>query len=185
MCSQEIFEQRILFLRIVFLFLVLFFSGTFARQDSLQVAGKTPEAGYRSWVGPRLGLTLVTGETADKLRDDYDAGPIISQFGWQWETRFMTVEDGMTGVTEFVLLVGGCEQGVFLPSLTTLIGLRSSGGAEFGLGPNVSLTGVGYVVAMGVTTTQGQLNFPMNMSLAMNKKGYRISFLIGFNAVKI
>ncbi|MBN2103409.1 hypothetical protein JW835_05135 [bacterium] len=167
------------------LYLVLSAHGLIAQQDSLQVSKTADTIPYQSMVGPRIGITLLTGKAAAKLKDKFDAGPVITQFGWQWETRFFTVEGGVTAVTEFVLLVGGMEQGILLPSFSTLVGIRSASGAEFGLGPNISLAGVGYVIALGVTKTSGRLNFPMNVSLAMSKKGVRISFLVGFNAVKI
>ena len=49
-----------------------------------------------SLFGPRIGFTIIGGETADKLRDDYDAVPFITQFGWQFEWRFFSVDDGPT-----------------------------------------------------------------------------------------
>jgi hypothetical protein len=165
--------------RLLFLTVLLQLSARAAAPDA---TAEPAGPGYRSFTGPRLGLTLITGETADKLRKDFEAGPWISQFGWQWETRFMTVEGGVTGVTEFVLLAGGMEQGVFLPSLSMLIGLRGPGGLEFGLGPNLSLAGAGYVLALGATKTSGKLNFPVNLSAALGRKGARISLLFGFNA---
>jgi hypothetical protein len=118
--------------------------------------------------GPRLGMTIIGGEMANKLKEDYDAVPFITQFGWQFEWRFFSVADGPTGVVECVPLIGGVEQGLFLPSLTVPIGMRLQNGIEFGVGPNVSVAGFAIVIAAGV-------------SLLPSKKGTRLSFLIGFN----
>ncbi len=133
--------------------------------------------------GPRVGLTLITGELADKLKDEYDATPFITQFGWQFERRYTATENGLTGLTEFVPLVGGIEQGLFLPSLSFLMGLRTAKGAEFAFGPNLSLSGVALVFAVGVTKIYGNLNFPINLSAISSKSGTRISLLFGFNTV--
>ena len=133
--------------------------------------------------GPRIGVTFITGKLADTLRTKYGAAPIITQFGWQLEKRFIATESGLSGLTEFVPLIGGLEQGLFLPSLSFLIGLRTAKGSEFGVGPNISLGGFAYVLAAGVTKNYGGLNFPINASLVMTKKGLRISLLIGFNSV--
>lgn len=131
--------------------------------------------------GPRFGATLATGETARRLDEDYDASPVFTQFGWQFETRIFHIEDtGLTGVTEWVPLVGGLEQGLFLPSLTFLVGLRTAGGTEVGIGPNVSATGAAYAVAAGVTRSYGRLNVPVNVSAVFSDDGVRFSLLLGF-----
>ncbi|MDX5347094.1 MAG: hypothetical protein LPK19_07585, partial [Hymenobacteraceae bacterium] len=78
--------------------------------------------------GPRLGLTVVgPGELADKL-DERGVAQVISQFGWQFETRIFTTERGTSGLIELVPLVGGLEQGTFLPSISGIVGLRNGSG---------------------------------------------------------
>lgn len=77
--------------------------------------------------------------------------------------------------------VGGLEQGVTLPSLTWLVGLRSAGGAEFGLGPNVTPAGVALALAGGVTFRSGALNVPVTFAVVPSKAGMRVSMLTGFN----
>ena len=57
----------------------------------------------------------------------------------------------MAAVNEWVVLLGGLEQGHVLPSLNWLVGLRTREGAEFGIGPNVTPAGVALVFAAGVT----------------------------------
>ena len=132
--------------------------------------------------GPRLGVTLIApGKMADRLKEDYNADPVISQFGWQFETRIFHSDNGAAGLVEFVPLIGGLEQGLFLPSATALIGLRSRTGYEFGVGPNVSLAGAGLAVAAGTTITSGNMNFPINFAAVPGRGGARYSMLIGFN----
>ena len=134
--------------------------------------------------GPRVGLTFISGALADTLKSQYSAGPFITQFGWQFEQRFIATEKGLSGLTEFIPLIGGLEQGLFLPSLSFLVGLRTATGSEFGFGPNVSLSGVAYVFAGGSTKEYGGLYFPINASLILMKNGARVSLLIGFNSVQ-
>ena len=140
------------------------------------------EYGYTKLSGPRLGVTILTGEIAKKLKDDYDAVPVITQFGWQFETRFFTLEDGTAGLVEGIVLVGGVEQGLFLPSLSGLIGVRSKTGFEFGLGPNLSVTGFGLILAAGVNFSSDNINFPVNFAVLPSDKGLRFTILVGFNA---
>jgi hypothetical protein len=134
--------------------------------------------------GPRVGVTMLTGDLADRVSEDFEAGPFISQFGWQFENRLFTTDRGLSGVTEWVLLVGGLEQSVVLPSATFLVGLRSRGGAEIGFGPNLSAGGAAYVIGAGVTFRYDDLQFPVNASVALSKDGPRISLLTGFTIVK-
>ena len=132
--------------------------------------------------GPRLGATLITGKMKDKLKNDYNVFPVITQFGWQFEWRFFSIDDGPTGVVECVPLIGGVEQGKFLPSISALVGIRSAKGFEFGLGPNASVSGVGIVFATGVTIQKGKLNWPINFAVAPSSSGVKFTLLVGFNA---
>ena len=66
-----------------------------------------------------------------------DDGPNINYSVWmQWESRFI---DGgnITGLS-WVVLLGGMERGKFLPSISSLIGLRTIEGFEMN-GPNLTL----------------------------------------------
>lgn len=133
--------------------------------------------------GPRMGITYLSPGIEAKAEELVAQGvaPVVTQFGWQWETRFFSIEDGPTGVSEWVLLAGGLEQGLFLPSLTWLVGLRSSQGAEFGVGPNVTPAGAALAFAGGITLRNGPINFPLNAAIVPSRDGVRVSFLAGFN----
>jgi hypothetical protein len=137
----------------------------------------------RSLSGPRLGVTFLDHGVRQDLTENTDltVGPAITQFGWQFEKRFYTSDDGPTAVTEWVLLLGGLDQGVALPSLSWLIGGRTRNGAEFGVGPNLTPLGAAVAVAAGVTFRAGALNVPLNLAVVPSKSGLRVSFLAGFN----
>jgi len=132
--------------------------------------------------GPRFGMTALAPGVVDKLKErDIVVGPNISQFGWQFEKEFYSKGSGLAAVNEWVVLAGGLEQGVVLPSLSWLVGMRTRDGAEFGIGPNVTPAGVGLVVAAGVTMRTGTFNIPLNIAVVPSKVGTRVSVLSGFN----
>ena len=129
--------------------------------------------------GPRVGATVVTpGSASDFIQNDLmspgDDGwgnsstALITQYGWQLETRFIESEE-ISGLVEWVFLVGGMERGLFLPSVSSLFGMRAKSGFEGALGPNLSLTGVGMVLAVGYTFKTGNLNVPINLSFVPGK----------------
>ena len=116
----------------------------------------------------------------DTLRDhQIDAGWALSQFGWQFEKRIKTSPTGLSAVNEWVVLAGGLEQGIVIPSLSWLVGLRTGSGVEFGLGPNVTPAGVALVA--GGVTVEGRLNVPFNVAVVPSRAGMRVSVLTGFN----
>ena len=89
----------------------------------------------------------------------------------------------MSGLAEFVPLVGGLEQGKFIPSLSGILGIRGPKGFEFGLGPNVTPIGANIVLAVGTSIrTASGINFPINLAVVPGNGGARISLLVGFNA---
>jgi hypothetical protein len=132
--------------------------------------------------GPRIGMTALSDGLVEKLhRRSIDVRPTISQFGWQFERQFYSKTSGVAAVNEWVVLVGGLDQGVALPSVSWLVGLRTREGTEFGVGPNVTPAGVALAFAAGVTMRAGVLNVPMNVAVVPSKAGTRVSFLTGFN----
>jgi hypothetical protein len=132
--------------------------------------------------GPRFGFTSLSEGVVEKLRErQIDVGPSITQFGWQFEKQFYNKDSGLAAVNEWVVLVGGLEQGVALPSVSWMAGLRTKEGTEFGVGPNITPAGVALAFAAGVTLRAGILNVPMNVAVVPSKAGVRVSFLTGFN----
>ena len=132
--------------------------------------------------GPRFGVTFLSDGVRDTLGErGAELGIAISQFGWQKEKRFLSSPAGWTGVTEWVLLFGGIDQGTVIPSLSWLVGWRSANGVEFAAGPNLNPAGAGLAIAGGVTFRTGSLNIPVNLAVVPSRNGARISMLAGFN----
>lgn len=145
-----------------------------------------PVARTVSLAGPRIGVTMLTDRMVAKIQDDANLSVRngISQFGWQFERQFYAKGDGPTVLNEWVLLAGGLDQGVLLPSLSWMVGVRSHEGTEIGVGPNVSASGVGLVIAAGITMRAGVLNVPMNVAVVPSRLGPRVSVLTGFTLRK-
>ena len=133
--------------------------------------------------GPRFGLTMLGEKHMQALREKeiFLERPVVSQFGWQFERRLYTSDDGVTALMEVVPLLSGLEQGVAIPSFNWLAGVRTATGTEFGIGPNLTPAGVGLVIAAGVTIRQGALNIPLNFAVVSSKSGPRVSIMTGFN----
>jgi len=141
-----------------------------------------PVAATADLSGPRFGLTLLSeGVVADLATRDIDVAPHLSQFGWQFERQFFATGGPVTMVTEWVALLGGLEQGVALPSLSWMVGVRTRDGAEFGIGPNVTPAGTALVLATGMTFRAGALNVPVNVAVVPSRSGTRVTLLTGFS----
>jgi hypothetical protein len=151
-------------------------------QTSSDVTIPPPRLKTVSLSGPRFGVTALSDGVVAKLQErSIDVSSSISQFGWQFEKEFYSKDGGVAALHEFVFLLGGLEQGVALPSLNWLVGIRSSNGAEFGIGPNITPAGVALTLAAGVTFRSGALNVPVTVAVVPSKAGSRISMLTGFN----
>jgi hypothetical protein len=135
--------------------------------------------------GPRFGVTALSDGVMNDLKErGFDAPPMISQFGWQIEKAFYRSDSGVSAITEWVVLMGGLEHDLRIPSMTWLVGMRSATGAEFGIGPNISPAGSALALAAGVTFRRGYLNVPVNVAVVPSKTGTRISILTGFNMLR-
>jgi len=154
----------------------------------LTVSILTVDAQIQKLAGPRVGMTMVQAGLlanilkkdvsffSDENRESWDGtslgkyGAVMSQYGWQWESRFA---DGgeVTGIVEWIALVGGMEKGMFLPSASSMVGLRTAKGIEFAVGPNLSLGGIAMVIGAGYNFKFGKLNLPVNIVYvpSMNK----------------
>ena len=152
--------------------------------------------GPRRLGGPRTGITVLSAGAVDRINEAFnecytfscesdgptvsESFPVVTQFGWQFETRMFQSSGGLTGLTEWVVLVGGADRGLFLPSLTFLAGVRAPGGFEVGVGPNLSLAGAAYAVTVGMNNEVGEVNVPLNLAVVLGQDGPRASILVGF-----
>ncbi|MEK7401206.1 MAG: hypothetical protein AABZ80_02465 [Gemmatimonadota bacterium] len=133
--------------------------------------------------GPRFGVTWLSGSLTDTIKRRFgtDITPVITQFGWQFEKQFSSLEGGPVALNEFILLVGGLDQGTAIPSFTWLVGVRTQGEFEFGVGPNATPAGVALAVSVGQTFRAGALSLPVNIAIVPSRFGTRASILAGFN----
>jgi len=136
---------------------------------------------YRS--GPRFGVTHLGGSITNRLATErnIDVAAVVTQFGWQFERQFAGIENGPTALNEWIFLVGGMDQGAFLPSVSWLVGVRTKSQFEFGVGPNATPAGVALAFSTGMTFRAGALAIPLNIAVVPSKYGVRTSILSGFN----
>lgn len=94
--------------------------------------------------GPRLGATYFTGDAADYLakesyRGGHNAMPIMFMFGYQFEVQYVN-SGRFQALFEFIPTVTGLDQGIVMPNISILNGLRDNvKGWEFALGPTIGV----------------------------------------------
>jgi len=94
--------------------------------------------------GPRMGLALVGGDlenvlTRSEKEGGYEALPILSQFGYQFEKVYLS-SGNFQALAEGMVLMTGLEQGLFNPSFAFMNGFRNSKtGIEVAFGPSIKL----------------------------------------------
>jgi hypothetical protein len=143
-------------------------------------------AQIESLAGPRIGTVFISSSLAsgflnnevplfdDKMPKDYKdgKGAITSLYGWQFESRFADGGD-ITGIVEWIILAGGVERGKLLPSVSSLVGVRTSSGLEFAVGPNLSIGGIAMVFGAGYNLKVGNLNMPVNFAFVPGRQATR------------
>lgn len=140
-----------------------------AFQSSAQIQySSTNAANYDSQVqrnaGPRFGITYITnGKLTDELEKEGVTSNWISQFGYQFEKQILG-DDKIAGIVEGILFIGGVDQGLFLPSISGMFGIRNSSGLEIAVGPNISISGSAMVIGFGKSFNFGNLNIPINIA---------------------
>jgi hypothetical protein len=133
--------------------------------------------------GPRVGVTIIGGDLGKMLTDN-GMKNYISQFGWQFETRYFSTSSGFQGLVEFVPILGGFENDNPTLSATLLVGFRTPEGFEIGAGPNISTAEGGshsFIFAVGVTAHTDDVNIPVNLAIAPSSNSTKYTLLIGFN----
>lgn len=107
-------------------------------------SSKNTRSGRLNASGPRIGLTVLTGTQADRFAEPmqkggFDGYPAMFQFGYQMEAQYLN-EGAFQALFEFIPLITGLDQGLFIPSFTLMNGLRNNrNGWEFAFGPTVVL----------------------------------------------
>jgi TolB-like protein len=131
----------------------------------------TPEVQALDLSGPRMGLTIMTGQAAElftkpKNEGGYDILPVITQFGYQFEIKYLN-EGNFQALFEIVPIISGLDQGLFIPSITLLNGLRSNkSGWEVGFGPQLIINrqAKGYFDESGIFVPVSGGSFPQDKS---------------------
>jgi len=96
--------------------------------------------------GPRMGFTCFSFEPSTskiladkKYKGGFEAIPVMFQFGYQFEKQYLN-EGNFQALFEFVPMVTGLDQGLFIPSFTLMNGIRNNtSGWEFAFGPTISI----------------------------------------------
>jgi hypothetical protein len=115
--------------------------------------------------GPRVGMTIITnGSLSDCLESNF-----MTQFGYQFEKQ-IAGDEQIAGLIEGIVMIGGLEQGLFIPSVSGLFGARTASGFEFAMGPNLSPAGAGLVIGVGKTIKMESINIPINFAFVPSTK---------------
>lgn len=150
--------------------------------------------------GPRTGFTYIyttQEEFNNKIQSIYENEdkvytPLITQFGLNLEQRILLGDTLSHFAFQEVILIGGLDQSIIIPSLSFLIGYRHNNGLEIGLGPNFSITtksngdlssSVSVVYSIGWTFSFKNVYVPINLAFVPTPiDGHpRITLLTGFN----
>ena len=109
-------------------------------QDQWSMGGVPDNSVVNTMSGPRFGVSYIgEGSTAQVLNrvqqmdsTEFAAfnmpNTLTTQYGWQWETRFADTGGPVVGLVEWVAFVAGMEKGLFLPSFSSLVGVRGQSG---------------------------------------------------------
>jgi hypothetical protein len=115
------------------------------KSDAFDTAINKPNEQKVNLNGPRMGIAVFTGETADIIKSPEDKGgdalkPVMFQFGYQMEVQYIG-QGNFQALVEFLPMITGLDQGKIIPSFTILNGLRDNRlGLEFAFGPTFILT---------------------------------------------
>ena len=116
-----------------------------SNRESYESAVNNPYYQTLSLAGPRMGYTFFTGDVAANIRKPrseggYDGYPAFFQMGYQFEKQYLN-EGKWQALFEFIPMVSGLDQGMFIPSFTVMNGIRNNkNGLEFAIGPSVNFS---------------------------------------------
>jgi hypothetical protein len=97
--------------------------------------------------GTRMGVVTLLGSNQDIIKGEesaggFDAVPVFFNFGYQFESQYLN-QRRVQGLFEFIPSITGLEQGLMMPSITILHGIRDNKtGFEFAFGPSFGITQV-------------------------------------------
>jgi hypothetical protein len=115
-----------------------------SKRNGFESSTNNPDKERVNLSGPRSGFTVFTGSTARivqaaKSEGGFGASPVMFQFGYQFEVQYLN-EGSYQALFEFVPMITGFDQNIFIPSLTIMNGFRDNKhGWEIAFGPTFSL----------------------------------------------
>lgn len=113
-------------------------------KNAYEDAINNPEQTKVNLSGPRMGFAYFTGEAGKVLqmprsKGGYNSYPCLFQFGYQFEVQYLN-EGNNQALFEFLPMVTGFNQNIFIPSLTIMNGLRNNKwGLEIAFGPTFGI----------------------------------------------
>lgn len=90
--------------------------------------------------GTRMGVVTMLGSNKEIIKlpeseGGFDGTPVFFNFGYQFESQYLN-QGRVQGLFEFIPSITGLEQGLVMPSVTILHGIRDNKtGFEFAFGP--------------------------------------------------
>jgi hypothetical protein len=140
-------------------------------KNSFENATNNPDQTKVNLSGPRMGFAYFAGEVGEvfqmpKNKGGFDSYPVHFQFGYQFEVQYLN-EGNNQALFEFLPMVTGFNQNIFIPSLTIMNGFRNNKyGWEIAFGPTFNITrkADGYYDASG----EWHLRNDWNDSTAIN-----------------
>lgn len=145
--------------------------------------------GFEFIVGPRVGVSyaLMTPEEyteyVHKLFPEGSYYPITTVFGVTLEQRILLGRTRSHFAFQELILVNGLEQSIALPMGALFVGYRDKSGFEVGVGPLLSLAGIGVAGAVGWTLSFRGVYVPIdfNFILPSAQRSAAFGLTTGFN----
>lgn len=132
--------------------------------------------------GPRFGFTYIGGDLGELMAEN-NINQYLTQFGWQFETRWFQTPSGFQGLIETIVLLSGFETEEPALSGSLLVGFRTRDGFEAGVGPNITTKNSdhAFVFAVGHTAKLDFVNIPINFAIVPSSDALKYTVLVGFN----
>lgn len=133
------------------------------KKNNYESSTNNPQAPTVNLSGPRSGFVYFTGQNAKimqaaKSEGGFNSYPIMFQFGYQFEKQYLN-EGDYQALVEFLPMISGFNQNIFIPSFTLLNGFRNNKmGWEIAFGPTFGFVkkADGYYDAENVWHLEGE-----------------------------
>ncbi len=131
--------------------------------------------------GPRIGLAAPLSSAGDQRIAEFGVSSPYVQFGWLSEQRaFPHRESATTLVFQETWLIGAADQGRILPLISATMGIRTAGGWDLGLGPELTVHGISFGCTLGYAFKAGDVVIPVSLMLGGLDRQPHATLLVGF-----